>query len=144
MAPLRQITVRTARLRLDEDGIVRWRVLPGILQIKADAVEGLAAFWKLAGHRRRPVLVDLRRLTSIERKARLHYASATSARYTLAVGMLVGSPLSQAVGNFFLGLDRPAVPCRLFTSEAEALCWLQGFIVEAEGPAETGAQITLH
>jgi len=58
------------------------------------------------------------------------------------MGMLVGSPLSQALGNMLMGLNRPAIPCRLFTSELEALKWLRGFEVEAERPAPSTDHIS--
>ena len=103
----------------------------------------MEAFWDVAGHRRRPVLVDMRRVRSIDRAARVHYVSPESALRTLAVGILVGSPLSRVVGNFFIGLNKAPIPTRLFSAEPEALRWLQGFIVEAERPAPTGDQISL-
>jgi len=92
----------------------------------------MAALWEVAGHRRRPVFLDMRSIRSLDRGARLHYASQQSADTSLAVGLLVGSPLSRAIGTFFLGLNKLPIPFRLFSSEAEALCWLRGFPVEAE------------
>ena len=38
------------------------------------------------------------------------------------------SPLTRAIGNFFLGLNKPLMPTRLFTSEEEALAWLKTFV----------------
>jgi len=132
MAPRREITLRSNRLWLDDEGIVRCEGLPGVAQTKADAEEALDAIRDLAGHRRVLVLVDIRRISSVDRGARLHYASPEQKRWTRAGGLLVGSPLSRAIGNFFLGLNKLPIPFRLFSSEAEALCWLRGFPVEAE------------
>jgi len=48
------------------------------------------------------------------------------ARRTITTRTVELSPLSRAVGNIFLGVNRPLVPCRLFTSEPQALAWLRG------------------
>jgi hypothetical protein len=45
-----------------------------------------------------------------------------------AAALLIGSPLTRAIGNFFMGLNKPLIPTRLFTSETEALAWLKGFV----------------
>jgi hypothetical protein len=36
--------------------------------------------------------------------------------------------VARAIGNFFMGLNKPLIPTRLFTSEAEALGWLREFV----------------
>jgi hypothetical protein len=51
------------------------------------------------------------------------------------VALLVGSPMSRAIGNFFIGLNKPLIPTRLFVSEPEALAWLRGFLPEGGGAA---------
>lgn len=40
--------------------------------------------------------------------------------------LLLQSPaLTRAIDNFFMGLNKPLFPTRLFTSEEEALTWLK-------------------
>ena len=46
---------------------------------------------------------------------------------TLAVALVIDSPLSRVLGNFFLGFNRPETPARLFTSVDEARAWLNTF-----------------
>jgi hypothetical protein len=120
-------TTRTQRICLDGEGILRIDGLPGCTQTREDAIENLAAHRQLGGGRARPLLVDLRRVRTIERGARECYVEAAP-RQAVAVAVLVGSPLSRVIGNFFVGFNRPPVPTRLFTSEDEALLWLRGFV----------------
>jgi hypothetical protein len=122
--------VRSQRIRLDEAGIVRAELLPHVDVDGADAAEAVAAIARLGGGRKRPVLVDLRRLKSMNREARAYFAGPVTARVESAAALLVGSPLTRAIGNFFLGLNKPCFPTRLFTSEGEALAWLTGFVDE--------------
>jgi hypothetical protein len=41
------------------------------------------------------------------------------------------------LGNFYLGLNKPLVPTRLFTSEEEAQAWLRSFLPEARDVARS-------
>ena len=122
-----EISVRTQRIRLDDDGIVRAELLPHIDVDHADAVEAVGAIATLSGGKRVPVLVDLRRVKSMSREARTYFSGVETSRTESAAALLVGSPLTRAIGNFFLGLNRPCFPTRLFTSEEDALAWLHGF-----------------
>ena len=54
--------------------------------------------------------------------------STPSRRARVAIALLVGSPLSRVIGNFFVGLNRSTFPLRLFTSEEEAIAWLRTFL----------------
>lgn len=44
------------------------------------------------------------------------------------MALLIGSPVSRMIGNFFLGINRLRVPVRLFSDEAEALEWLKRYL----------------
>jgi hypothetical protein len=44
-----------------------------------------------------------------------------------AVALVVATPLSRMMGNFFLTVSKPMAPTRLFDDEASALAWLQEF-----------------
>ena len=41
--------------------------------------------------------------------------------------LVVGSPVSRVIGNFFVGLNRPKYPLRLFDDQEFATAWLLGF-----------------
>ena len=125
----REITTRTERIWLGEDGIVRSIHLPGAEQTLADAVENLRAVEALLPQgRRSPILVDSRGLASMTREARAYYAGPELARLAVALAIVGGSPVSRMIGSFFLRLSRPAVPTRLCTDEADALAWLRGYL----------------
>jgi hypothetical protein len=78
--------------------------------------------------RRRPLLVDLRGVKSQTAEARAYLAGREGVQVSQAVGLLIGSPVSRVLGNFYLGLNKPSVPTRLFTSEEEAQAWLRSFL----------------
>jgi hypothetical protein len=125
--PASPIVTRTARVWLDREGIVQEVDAPGSEQRVEDARENIDANRVAARGSRRPLLVDMSRVKSISREARAYYA-AEAPRVVCAVGLVVGSPLSKMIGNFFLGLNRPAIPTRLFSSTEAAASWLRQFI----------------
>ena len=74
------------------------------------------------------MLVDLTHCKAISREARAYYAGEQAAKSGLAAALLIGSPLARAIGNFFMQINKPIFPARLFTSEAQALAWLKSFV----------------
>ncbi len=69
----------------------------------------------------------LRLIKSISREARMYYANERTASIQRATALLVDSPVSRVIANFFLGLNRPLSPTRMFTHQTQAILWLQTF-----------------
>jgi hypothetical protein len=120
--------LRTARLRLGDDGIVRIIWVPGAEVTLEDAKETMAAYLKLNKGKRLPLFVDTKTMKSLSRDARKYYAGEEAAKVASAVAIIVGTPVSRVLGNFYLGLSNPHLPSRLFSSESEALEWLKGYL----------------
>ena len=120
------VTLRTGRFWVDDEGFLRGECFEGAEETLADAEEQLREQRAHAGGERRPFLMNIARVRSLSRDARNAFANSDDA-YALfsCAALVVGSPLSRAVGNFFIGLNKPRMPTRLFTSEAEGLAWLR-------------------
>jgi len=123
-----QIVTRLNTVWLGEDGIARVIHVPGAEVTLESAQETMAAYLKLNKGKRRPLFVDTKSMKTIEREARKYYAGEEAAKVACAVALIVDSPVSRVLGNFYLGLSNPHLPTRLFSSEAEALEWLKGYI----------------
>lgn len=122
------ITTRVARVWLAEDGIVRIMHATGAEVALEDAQETMAAYLKINMGKRLPLFVDTKTMKSLAREARHYYAGEEAAKVASAVAIIVGTPVSRVLGNFYIGLSNPHLPSRLFTSEAEALEWLKGYL----------------
>jgi hypothetical protein len=92
-----------------------------------DAKAFSAAAKKLSPDKRYPALADIRNITSSTREARQHHAG-DGINLGPACAILVGSPISSIIGNFFLKINRPNIPVKIFHSEPSAVVWLKGFI----------------
>lgn len=119
---------RVAKLWLGDDGIVRIIHVPGAELTMEDVQETMAAYLKLYKGKRRPLLIDTKTMKSMAREARHYYAGEEAVKVASAAAIIVGTPVSKVLGNFYLGLSNPHLPTRLFTSEDEALVWLKGYL----------------
>lgn len=89
-----------------------------------DARDAVRVTFEVAGDKRRPVLVDLRGIRYQSRQARDYLSSGEMERMFAAVALLVESPVSQVIGNFFMRLRQQPIPTRLFNEEQQAVEWL--------------------
>jgi hypothetical protein len=110
------------------DGIARTKVKDGANVTLPEAKENSVAVNNLstAGNTF-PLLIDSRNIHSITKEARDFFSMNNRESCILAFAIIIDSPLSRIIGNFFMGLNKPRVPARLFTDEKEALNWLKEF-----------------
>ena len=118
---------RGARYWLDDEGIIHGREVSDAVFELSDATEAMELIRKLAGGRKRGLLMDITRLRSMSREARSFFTLPAHTEVLHAVALQIGSHLSRAIGNIFLGFNKPATPVRLFTDETSALAWLRTF-----------------
>ena len=82
-------------------------------------------------NKRCSVIVVIDSLSSQDSEARRIYAAGMQPTLFYAAALIVTNPLARAIGSFFLGLTRPAVPTKLFESVDAAAEW-----VVTQRPAE--------
>ena len=105
----------------DATGIVRTDWLPGAVCGLAEA-RAVDAEITALGHGKVLSLVDLREVGSFDRPAREFFMDQNE-RYR-AVALVVGSPATRMLANFFLGLKRGSIPVKMFVAEPDAIAWL--------------------
>lgn len=123
--PMSTASTSVCSFRLDPAGHVQATMVEGAHFGEAEAREAVAVMWRMMNETRRPVLVDMRGIRSETREAREYFTSEDVAARVSSVAILIGSPVSKMVANFFLRLGNHRVPTRLFTSEDEARAWLR-------------------
>ncbi len=69
-------------------------------------------------------LIDIRDMTFVDSKTRA-YAAAQYRPHVAGTAILIESRISSYFANIFLKFSQPKVPTRLFTSEPDAIKWLQ-------------------
>ena len=120
------ITNPKFRMWLRPDSVVQLVWVARATMVLEDAIAATEAMAKLTGGRRSPLLVDARDVGPQDRPARTEFARRGD--LVSAVALVVGTPLSRMMGNFFLSVSKPMAPTRLFDDETSALAWLQAFV----------------
>ena len=110
---------------MGDDGIARTKVKPDLEISLEYAIENTKVVTSFYTDKKFPILIDSRGIKSMSREAREHFSALGRESKTNALGIVIKSAVSRVIGNFFLGLNKPAVPTRLFDNENEALEWLK-------------------
>lgn len=112
---------------LRNDGIGYSLVTAGSEVNLEDAEAGVEIIRSLDKGRQIPIIVDIRRIKSISKEARKHFAADRVRPSATAVGLLISSSVSRVIGNFFVQLNKPKVPTRIFNRPEEASEWLSRY-----------------
>jgi len=120
------IHTEVADIRLLACGVLEYRYFDGAVIDLARATSAVAEAGTLVDQPT-PTLVVLSKVRRVTREAREFFAHhPVNQRVTSRVALVVATPLSRMIGNFFMGLTRPAFPARLCDDEESALAWLTG------------------
>ncbi|MHB1250551.1 MAG: DUF7793 family protein [Acidimicrobiales bacterium] len=112
------------RMWLRPDGIVQLVWAPMRELRFEDASACIRAMDTLTGGRRAPLLVDASEVGSQDRAARNEFVRRGD--LVSGVALVVTTPLSRLMGNFFIAVSKPIVATRLFEDETTAVTWLKG------------------
>jgi hypothetical protein len=122
-------TVRETRVSycsISSDRVLRISIKPGADIGVRDAREAIALGNRMVGSEPFCMLVELNRIRSMTREARVAFSQGDTdvARRNQGVAVVVRSPVARIIGNFFIGFNRSSRPVRLFNASPEAEEWL--------------------
>lgn len=73
-----------------------------------------------------PGYADIRGIVSMTKDAREYLAKNGSER-VIAAGLLSTSTFNRVIGNFYLYVNQPDIPTKLFKTQESAIDWLKKF-----------------
>lgn len=109
---------------MGDDGIARTKVKLNAEVSVEDAMENSKVVNGFYVNEKFPLLIDARGIKSISREARSFFTTNGRETNTMAFAIVIDSSVSKVVGNFFLGINKPAVHTKLFLNEKAAVEWL--------------------
>ena len=74
-----------------------------------------------------PSMADYSIVKSTSKEARDYFATEPASKYITAMAVLTTSSLGKIIVNFYLNINKPAFPTRIFTNKAEAFTWLNQY-----------------
>ena len=115
----------TAYLR--DDGLLVYRAVPGLVIDHTVARQVLELGLQIVDEPK-PTMVLMQDMARVDREARALFASDDYNRLCSQTALVVGSPVSRVIGNFFVGLNRPRHLFKIFDDPTLAVEWLRGFV----------------
>ena len=113
------------KFTLGNDGILYIECQPNTVMTLTEAKESTRIGGELVADEPRPLLCDLTNVVKMNQECRRHFAGPEHAKIFSKCALIVTSPISRIIGNFFLGANKPIKPTRLFTNREEGLKWLK-------------------
>jgi hypothetical protein len=110
------------------DGIARTKVKPQAEVTIKESIENSLAVNSLYSAKKFPLLIDARQIKSISKEARDNFSIKNRSTNINSFAVIIESPLSRIIGNFFMGLNKPSVPAKLFNNEQDAITWLKQYL----------------
>jgi len=120
----------TQKLYWDSENEIVWGELFADIKTKKLAKENIDAQERIRDSMNKEktrVIIDMTAVFEISKEARDYFANERTASIQRATALLIGSAVSRTIGNFFLGLNKPITPTKLFTDPQEAIKWLRTF-----------------
>lgn len=113
------------KFQYGDDHILYTDCFPNTIMTLEDGKESTRISAEMVNHTPRPLLCDLTNVVKMTQDCRRHFAGPEHAKTFSKAALIVTSPISRIIGNFFLGLNKPLKPTRLFTNKEDALLWLK-------------------
>lgn len=126
---MNKLKTSIAEMYIDEDGILRVKLLDGVTVDLAKSKEYIADTIKLLDGKKALILFDASSNYKITEEAKAYGASKEYSSHRIAVAYLTKSITNKLIFNLYLKVNAPIVPTKMFSSEERALKWLKSFFV---------------
>jgi hypothetical protein len=83
---------------------------------------------KFTGNKAMVALVFNHGVISMDKEARDFFSSPAGNEGLKAGAIILDSEFTSILGNFFLSVNKPNIPAKMFTNVSQAVKWLQKFI----------------
>ena len=113
------------KFTLRPDNILHTECYPNTIMTLEDGLESTRISLEVINHKAIPLLCDLSNVVKMSRECRNHFAGEEHAKSFTKAALVVTNPISRIIGNFFMGLNRPIKPTKLFTDKDSAIKWLK-------------------
>lgn len=111
------------------DGIVIaiWKNTSIDLNIAKQAVQERVA---CTNNKPYPVISNIKAIKNISKEARDFLATEAGCEGIIAAAILIDSDLGSMIGNFWIKINKPLRPTKLFTDEESAKKWLAQYVTK--------------
>lgn len=129
---MKKIVTRTAVISYNSiSRILRIEIIKGSDIELSDALQNYEAAKILTKQDKYLILVDGRVDLSVSKEARA-FAAQTKNDGSTASAFIITSTANKLIGNFYININKPDKPTKIFSSEEKAIEWLSSFLYRTE------------
>jgi hypothetical protein len=110
-----------------EDGILICVFSSGLIITEEVAIIAVRERIRISNGCTYPALIDATKIQYLTKTAREYLATVDGIRYLSCSAFLVNNEVQTIFINFFLMINKPAIPSKIFSDREEAINWLQKF-----------------
>ena len=129
---MRKIRTRIAELTYDKDRILRVKLFDDAEIELEDAIQNYEATIAITQGEKFLVMVDATSNVSVSKEARAFVALTKENEKRIAEAFITTSVANKLVGNFYINFNKPKTPTKIFSSETDAIKWLESFLYLTE------------
>ena len=122
------IVLPHSTIALRSDGIIELNTKIDFYYTLKETIEGIKAIGKLSGGKLVRVLKIAGNGSSVDAESRKYIASGIGSRFSIAEAILIETFAHKLIGNFYLKVERPIKPTKLFNDKDKAVEWLLNFV----------------
>ncbi len=113
---------------LQPDGIMRMEISKTDEITLENVNDFIAAVKEIGGGKPFCNLIIFEKFVQVDKESREYSASEEANIYTIAEAFVIKSAALKIVGNFYIQVNKPTRPTKIFTNEEDATKWLKTFL----------------
>ena len=126
---MNKVVTSVSEMYIDDDGILRIKVIKGVIISLEKMKEHLDASAKLLNGRKALTLIEGASKFTMTEEANKYLASEKGAENRIAAAFITNSFFNKVWFNFYLKFNKPVTPTKMFNSEENAISWLKSFYI---------------
>jgi len=115
-------------LELRSDGIMYVRITPEKEESVELVKQMVQKMGEMVNYQKVPLLAEHLEFALPPKENREYWATTEACPYSKADAFIVCSTAMKLIANFYLRINKPERPTRMFTSHKEAIEWLRGYL----------------
>jgi len=115
-------------LYLRADGIMYIHISPEKEETVELAKEMVKKFGEMVNYKKVPMLARHEEFALPGKENHDYWAKKEACPYSKADAFITNSPAMKLISNFYLRINKPARPTKMFSKEKEAIEWLKNFL----------------
>lgn len=124
---LKRVTLSHSDIMLRSDGIVQINYAPEVHFTEKQAREWFVELEKMVEGKSYPILKVPGEHSTTDQSNRDFVAKGEGLKYSKAEAFVLKSMAHRIIGNFYMMVDKPLKPTKMFANEEDAVNWLYQF-----------------